>query len=274
MKKRKHRSIKRSIIVCLGIVFLYFCLASFSFLSRQETNDEIAGETVRNGQEAKTGNRIALIIDDIGHDLSMVNKIIGMNIPVTLSILPYCPYSIDAANKAKKDGLEVILHLPMEPYEYPEKDPGEGALFTWMSKGEILDVLEENIEAVPYIVGANNHMGSRFMENEDKLKIIFNELKKRNLFFVDSYTTNNSMGRRVAKNTGIRYAPRNVFIDNNNRYRDTLEILNNLIKNRDQWQALILIGHPYENTVRAIMKITPLLKSEGIGIVPLSTLVK
>jgi len=243
-------------------------------LSQQETNEKIAGKTVRNGQEAKTGNMIAVIIDDIGHDLSMVNKIIGMNIPVTLSILPYRPYSIDAANKAKINGLEVILHLPMEPYEYPEKDPGEGALFTHMAKGEIIDLLEEHIEAIPGILGANNHMGSRFMESEEKLTIIFSELKKRNLFFVDSYTTNSSMGGRVAKKIGIRYASRNVFIDNNGRYRDTFEILNNLIKNRDRWQTLILIGHPYESTVRAIMKIIPLLKSKGIGIVPLSTLMK
>ena len=219
-------------------------------------------------------NRVAFVIDDIGYNLSQVRRIIQMNIPVTLSILPHCPYSQEAANEARHNGLEIILHLPMEPREYPERNPGKGALITHMSTVEIIDTLRHNIEAVPGIVGVNNHMGSRFMENGEKLTIVFNELKKRNLFFVDSCTTNKSMARRVAKEIGIAYASRDVFIDNCHLYKDTRKILERITNSRNRWQTLILIGHPYESTFEAINEMGPIFKSEGIDIVPLSALVK
>jgi polysaccharide deacetylase 2 family uncharacterized protein YibQ len=82
------------------------------------------------------------------------------------------------------------------------------------------------------------------------------------------------MGRRVAKKTGIVYGSRDVFIDNSRLYKDTRKILKNIINSRNRWQTLILIGHPYESTLEAINEIGPVFKSEGIDIVPLSTLVK
>lgn len=273
-KPKNHRVKRRIVVICIGILFLLFASVSFSFLSQEEKVAKSSGTLLGNETTVTEKNRIAFIIDDIGYDPAPVHKIVQLDIPITLSILPHCPYSRKAAAEAALNGLEVILHLPMEPYEYPEKNPGEGALFTHMTKGELIDLLEEDIEAVPAILGVNNHMGSLFMESEDKLTIVFSELKKRNLFFVDSYTTSNSMGRRVAKKTGIVYASRNIFIDNNGQYRDTFEILDNLIKTRDRWKTLILIGHPYGSTLEALKVITPLLMAKGIDIVPLSTLVK
>jgi len=217
---------------------------------------------------------IAIIIDDIGYDAAPIRSIVQMGIPVTLSILPNCPYSREAVDIAALNGLETILHIPMEPHGYPKKDPGEGALLTSMKKGEIIVTLEEHIDALPGILGANNHMGSLFMESEEPLTIVFRELKRKNLFFVDSYTTNNSMGRAIAKKVGVGYASRDVFIDNNGRYRDTFEILVDLIKKRERWHTLIVIGHPYESTLKAVREIIPLFRSKGIDVVPLSVLVK
>lgn len=274
MKKRKDYSIKKRIVICLGILFLFFVTLYLSFLSQEDMADKSSLKPVTPEKAAIQKNRVAFIIDDIGYNLSPVHRIVRMNTPVTLSILPHCPHSKEAAHEAKLNGLEVILHLPMEPYEYPEKNPGEGALLTRMNKVEIINILKEDIESVPGILGVNNHMGSRFMESEEKLTIVFSELKKKNLFFVDSYTTNNSMGRRVAKKVGIVYASRDVFIDNNGIYKDTIEILKNLINTRNRWETLILIGHPYANTLKAMNEIRPLFKSEEINVVPLSTLVK
>jgi len=234
------------------------------------------GRGIDNDSEATvTGKHcIAFIIDDIGYDLAPVRRLVDMDIPVTLSILPRCPYSRQAADEATCNGLEIMLHLPMEPHKYPEKNPGDGALFTHMTRGALIDLIEEHIEAVPGIRGVNNHMGSHFMEREEKLTVVFGELKKRNLFFIDSCTTNHSMGRRVAKKTGIGYASRDVFIDNDGRYRDTVNILTDIIQTRDRWHTLILIGHPYESTLEAMEQTVHRMKSAGITIIPVSSLVQ
>lgn len=269
MRKRRNSLIRHRIVTCLlGILILSVATVSFSLLS-QEGKIESGSDTTGAGK-----HRIAFIIDDIGYDPAPVYRLIHMDIPVTLSILPRCPHSRKAAAEATLNGLEIMLHLPMEPIEYPEKNPGDGALFTSMTQGEIIDLMEEHIESVPGILGANNHMGSRFMEQGDKLTIVFHELQKRQLFFVDSCTTSHSKARYVAKKTGIGYASRDIFIDNNGQFRDTYEILNTLIQTMDRWQTLILIGHPYESTLQAMERIVPRLKSAGITIVPVSSLIK
>jgi len=86
-------------------------------------------------------------------------------------------------------------------------------LFTNMDAVEIRRQIERHLTVIPYATGVNNHMGSLFMENEAALSVVMEELAKRNLFFVDSRTTPNSLGRQAAARAGVRFAERAVFID-------------------------------------------------------------
>ncbi len=216
--------------------------------------------------------KIAFIIDDIGYDLSSLNELLTINAPITFSILPYSPYARDAAEKLRCAGKEIMLHLPMEPYDYPDKDPGIGALFLWMNEEEIINQIKKDIEAVPYISGVNNHMGSRFMENENKLGIVLNQLNKEGLFFVDSLTTKHSKGKKLAKGMGLRFASRDLFIDNNQDFTIILQNLTNPLKKRNQWKSLLIVCHPYPCTISALKDAVPKIKAEGISIVPASDL--
>ena len=217
--------------------------------------------------------KIAIVIDDIGFDLTPLDELLKIDAQITFSILPHCTYSIDAAKKLHRAGKEILLHLPMEPYGYPDKNPGAGALFSWMNGEEIRHLVKEDIEAVPHISGANNHMGSRFMEDEDRLDIVFNQLNEKGLFFVDSLTTRRSKGKELAKKTGIRFASRDIFVDN---IQDSAIIFQNLLnplKKRNRWKTLLIIGHPYPCTISALKEAIPRIKAEGIDIVPVSDLI-
>ena len=214
----------------------------------------------------RTGKKISVIIDDIGYNLSPLKELLKIDAPIAFAILPHCPQSVDAAEIIHGAEREILLHLPMEPHD-SNKNPGPGALFRWMQEPEIRQHLEKDLNAVPYVVGVNNHMGSAFMEDEEKLNIVLQELKERGLFFIDSRTTPDSRAGRVAKKTKIRYASRKLFIDNN---QDEEAILKNLIgylEKHDRGPAVI-IGHPYPETVKALRKAVPILKSMGITIVP------
>lgn len=219
-------------------------------------------------------NRIALIIDDLGYDLAVAREIIDLRVPVALAILPHCPYSRDVALLAGEGNREILLHLPMEPLDYPQTDPGEGALLCSMTAEEVSRQLETNMEAVPGAVGANNHMGSFFMEDEERLEIVFRRLKGKGLFFVDSLTTGNSKGRETARRVGLPFAVRDVFIDNGNSREGTREVFERLLERRSSWKELVLIGHPYRTTVDLLMEMIPKLEKAGIRFVPLSSVVK
>ncbi|UCH08731.1 MAG: divergent polysaccharide deacetylase family protein [Deltaproteobacteria bacterium] len=65
-----------------------------------------------------------------------------------------------------------MLHLPMEPIGYPSVNPGDGVLLVSMDKETILEVLNDDLKQTPFVVGANNLMGSRFTENSEKMSIV------------------------------------------------------------------------------------------------------
>ena len=84
-----------------------------------------------------------------------------------------------------------MLHLPMEPSEYPSVDPGPGALLSSMSADELLSQLRKHLDEVPGIKGVNNHMGSKLTAESTRIYQIFSILKQEGLFFIDILTLAN-----------------------------------------------------------------------------------
>ncbi|MHB9097563.1 MAG: divergent polysaccharide deacetylase family protein, partial [Syntrophales bacterium] len=199
------------------------------------------------------GRRIAVIIDDIGYDLRVVEELARIGAPIAFAILPHTPYAREAARLLHTAGREILLHLPMEPHSYPAEDPGPGALFVDMADAAIVRQIEKNLAAIPYVSGVNNHMGSRFMEDETRLAVVMQELSTRDLFFVDSLTTSHSRARSAAARAGVRFAARAVFIDHTPGYAAALA---NLIHppggGWEQGKQLLMIGHPNPATIRAL----------------------
>lgn len=238
--------------------------------SHSETPAPVLPPLGRDGTQGKT--KIAIIIDDIGFRLAPVTELLKIDAPIAFAILPHTPQSAVAAEMVHMKGHEILLHLPMEPHAANQK-PGTGALFRTMTGSEIRKQLKEDIEAVPYLVGVNNHMGSAFMEDEERLQIVLKELQQRGLYFIDSRTTPKSRAKAVAVKTGIRFAARRLFLDNE---MEQAVIFRNLLKHLENNNDIhmIIIGHPYPGTIKALGEAVPLLQSRGIRFVMPSELVE
>jgi uncharacterized protein len=226
----------------------------------------------RKAREAEIGGRqIAVIIDDIGYDLRLVEDLMRIEAPIAFAVLPHTPHAREAARLLHAAGREILLHLPMEPRSYPAENPGEGALFVNMAEGEIRRQIEADLAAVPYVAGVNNHMGSRFMEDESRLAVVMQELAKKRLFFVDSLTTSPSRARPAAAKAGVRYAARTAFIDHTPGYAAALaNLLQPPPRGWEEGKPLLMIGHPRPETVRALREAQPLWQTEGVRMIPLS----
>lgn len=220
--------------------------------------------------------QVAIIIDDIGNDLGPVRELLKIDAEITFAILPLCSHTRDAAETLHAAHREILLHLPMEPASYPQEKPGQGALFTDMNEKELLFQLDKDLAAVPYISGVNNHMGSKFMGDEEKLKLIFARLKGKNLFFIDSRTTPNSKALAASEKSGLPLASRKIFLDNNRDYKEIYKILAGIARDTEAGDVspIIIIGHPHPETIRAIKDATKILLEKGAMIVPVSKLVK
>jgi polysaccharide deacetylase 2 family uncharacterized protein YibQ len=214
--------------------------------------------------------KIAIVIDDLGGENKISHELLHWDIPLTFSILPFALYSKTLAGEAHRRGKEVILHLPMEPHGYPEVRPGEGVLLQEMDETRLLQQLSKDIEAIPHIKGVSNHMGSRLMEDPEKLKVVFSELKRRGFFFLDSRTTPQTIGLQVAQSVGLRAMERSLFIDHSSDEEKIKQKIKRLIQISLSNGKAIGIGHPHPSTLKSLKEMIPQIREKGIEIVPLS----
>ncbi|NVL89627.1 MAG: divergent polysaccharide deacetylase family protein [Desulfobacterales bacterium] len=195
--------------------------------------------------------RMALIIDDIGYSFSRARQFLELGVPITFSILPRLASSYDLAVEIHDKGHEIMLHQPMEPYN-SNLDPGPGALYVGYGSETIGNIVEENISDVPFAVGVNNHMGSRFTECRREINEALTVVKNRGLFFVDSFTSSRSIAYKVARRRHMVTARRNIFLDNHLDESAILSQLHKLRKHARKYGRAVGIGHPFPKTARAI----------------------
>ncbi len=220
--------------------------------------------------------RVAIIIDDLGMGGKVTRKLLAIDRPLNFSILPFLPHSKDTAIEAKKRGFLVMLHLPMEPKGYParDKNPGKGAILMNTPRREIAKIIAQDLSGIPYVQGANNHTGSRLTEDKKMMNLILKELKKKNLFFVDSKTSPNSVAYREARRLGLKCGERDVFLDNEidlDYIKGQIRLLARIALKEGQ---AIGIGHPHSLTARAIRESIPELENQGIEFVLVSELLE
>lgn len=235
--------------------------------------DSIVNDLASSEEEIHFSPKVAFIIDDLGYETEIAIKMMELDFPLTLSILPFLKYSEYIAEEGKKNNREIMLHLPMEANNF-STDPGPGAIKSYMSEEEIRQTVRGSIFNFPYVIGVNNHMGSKITEDREIMKIILEEIRRYDLFFIDSMTTRNSIAYQVAQEMGVKTAVRTVFLDNEN---DMEYIKGQMLEVQEV--ALIdgeaiAIGHSRINTFYVLKRMIPELIKAGIEIVPVSELVK
>ena len=238
---------------------------------------EGTGEKPTKEQEKRPDiKKVAIIIDDIGYDLAPLRELVQIEAPVTFAVFPFGPHSVEAAKTLHRHGKQVLLHLPMEPRQYPKIKVDKGALLTSMDRDQIRRQLDADLKAIPHIVGVNNHMGSRFMEDPEKLSLVMQDIKNKGLFFIDSRTTPLSKGQQVAASVGVPFAARKIFLDNDKSYNETRKSLMMIIeqKKNGDLNDVILIGHPRSSTIEALKSVLPLFKEQGIEVVSASGMIR
>lgn len=247
---------------------LYFYFKSKLFLKAVFIVKGINESGFTSIREYAGSPKIALDIDDVGYRRSYINSLISLKTPITFAIFPYAHYSKDIDLKLHKLGYETIMHTPMEPVD-TALFPGDGALFISMDKKEIRRKISADIKRLPYIDGANNHEGSLFTSDKKKICDAVSDFKKKNMFFMDSLTDDNSYAYRCALKQGIPSAQRDVFIDDkpaDGYIENQIKIAAALAK---RFKRVIVIGHPRTDTVKTLMSEIPALKKEGYKFVPL-----
>ena len=213
--------------------------------------------------------RVSIVMDDLGPNKKAAQDVLDLKIPLTLSILPGEVYSAWVAREGHRLGLDIIGHIPLEA-----KKPlrlGNGGLYRWMTKEEIIDTLKADFNSIPHITGISTHMGSAFTEDKRVMNVMISELKKHRLFFLDSITTPKSVGIEVAKSLGIKAIRRDVFLDDSDDPAEMKIQWNRMLKIAGGKGFAVIQAHPRKNTITFLKK--ALSRNNEIKIVPLSELI-
>ncbi len=199
---------------------------------------------------ASRAGGIALVIDDVGYDLPALRRLLALDAPMAIAVLPDAPHARQAAEMAHRAGQVVMLHLPMEPANPKYRARMDaGFLKESMDRAQIRALIERALAQVPWVAGVNNHMGSLLTASSPHMHWVMAAMRERGLFFIDSRTGRGSVAAREAALQGVRWASRRIFLD----HRQDEDAM------RKAWvaarhcaaagHACVVIAHPHPATV-------------------------
>lgn len=158
--------------------------------------------------------RIALVMTGLGVSAGTTTDAIA-KLPgqVTLGFVPYGADVATLAVRARAAGHELLLQVPMEPFEYPDNDPGPQTLLTALTPEQNIDRLHWVMGRFQGYVGLANTMGARFTASETSFAPILHEIAKRGLIYVDDGSNPRSVAGRIAGADNLPFARADVIID-------------------------------------------------------------
>lgn len=217
---------------------------------------------------------LAIVIDDMGSSMSEARSLVAIGVPLTFSVIPGLPRYREVASFAVSSGIETMIHIPMQSKEWPGRRLESNGLLVSMGDIELRERVAGYMRDLPGAVGANNHTGSEFTEHADKMRSVLDTLKEKGLFFVDSVTTPQTVGIRLAREIGIKSGRRNVFLDNEQERGYILGQLNQAVRQAKKNGAAIAICHPHKATISALASALPGLANQGVTLTTASKLVR
>ncbi|HCJ56599.1 divergent polysaccharide deacetylase family protein [Lutispora sp.] len=226
---------------------------------------------VKSADIEKPKGYIAIIIDDFGNNGKGTNTMMNLGIPITAAIMPFLDSSVKDAETAKEKGLEIMLHMPMEPISGKPSWLGPGAIKCAMTDQEIQLNINDALDQLKWAVGMNNHMGSKVCQDRRTMEAILLTAKSRGIYFVDSKTAEKSVIEEVAKELDVPYFIRDVFLDSTKNQKEVEVQLMTLANIALRKGYAIGIGHVGpeggEITAKAIKKMYPKISEKGVKFV-------
>lgn len=158
--------------------------------------------------------RIAIVIGGLGISANGTSETIAKLPPeVTLAFAPYGTDLERVAARARTKGHELLLQVPMEPFDYPDNDPGPQTLLTTMTGDQNVDRLQWFLSRFPGFIGVAAYMGARFTSSESALLPVMRDVTQRGLMYLDDGASQRSVTREIAGGLGTTFARADVVLD-------------------------------------------------------------
>ncbi len=216
--------------------------------------------------------RIGILIRGLGLSAATTENAIE-NLPpeITLSFVPYAKNLQSWVDKARRAGHEVMLELPMEPYDYPNNDSGPFTLLTSLQDEEVSRRLDWLLSRFGGYVGVTNYLGAKFTSSRKSMAPVLDALAARGLLYVDDGLSGGGLVPELAAQSGLVFA----VGDRNLNYASGASIDSDLLGLENDARrngAALATGFAFPVTIQHVSDWAAALESKGFSLAPISAL--
>ena len=220
---------------------------------------------------------LAIVVDDFGQiGGRLLTSWVEMPKEITFAILPHLKNSRLTMQKAASAGHEILVHIPMEPINYPKENPGNNPILVSLDDTTIQTRIASYFKELNYAVGGNNHMGSRASLDDRVMKAVMKSMHELGVFYLDSKTIAGSLALKNAQKAGVPSVQRDLFLDaptsSDAIITQRLADLKNLQKYK---KAIVVITHCHDQgRLTRLQQFISKAEDMGFVLVPVSKLTR
>jgi polysaccharide deacetylase 2 family uncharacterized protein YibQ len=168
--------------------------------------------------------RLALVLFGFGNDLDRARRVFDLSVPFAVALVPDTRASGAMFRAAHQAGREVVLHIPLEPINYPQLNPGPGTLLVTMKPDRATGTVRRWLDQSGPVVGVANHMGSLATQDMTLMGAVYRELRRRHLPFIHAQPAAGAVCRSLAAEMGVIYDEPDAVLDTEARARTAKDL--------------------------------------------------
>ena len=219
--------------------------------------------------------KIAIVIDGLGLSQSTTQEALSLLSPdISLAFAPYGNSLTRWAQKARTQGHELLIQVPLEPFDYPNNDPGPHTLLTTADAEKNKANLNWVLGRFDSYVGVMNYMGARFSSDELAGAEFMRELYANGLMFLETGASGRSRLNAIASNMNVPNLRADLVIDFRGRADDIETRLIQLETIAQENGVALGVASAFPASIRAISEWTQSLRQRGFALVPITTLLQ
>lgn len=248
-------------------------------IGRRPTHDVTLVLPARGGETARPpeGGRVALVLYGFGDGDSLARAVFALNAPFAVAVSPASRESGSQFALARARDREVVLHLPLEPVNYPRINPGPGTILVTMTPSQVAGRVRKFVDQARPVIAVANQMGSLATQDMSVMTALFRELKRERLPFMHVQPAPGAVCRSLSGNLGVLYEEPDAVLDAEARATDTRAL--------DRRWKLLLAEARERGELVVWMRVTPASSAwlaraadpgrlGGVSLVPLSALLR
>ncbi len=232
---------------------------------------EAFAQPVKTLPDRPNAPRIAIVVAGLGISaIGTSDALAKLPGPVTFAFAPYGADLDHLAARAREGGHEILLQVPMEPFDYPDNDPGPQTLLTSLNAGQNIERLHWLMSRLQGYVGLANYMGGRFTATEAALAPILREAAKRGLIYVEDGNSPRSVAGQAASANNLPYAKGDLTIDAVPTAAEIDHALSRLEKTARERGFAVGMANALPASIERIAVWAKAAESHGLLLVPIS----